>query len=70
MLLIIAYAYLLLTLFGYLMETKNNHKKIMANAVNYRSISLFQLECFYFKKYDYSIPFLIKMINKIIYKFQ
>ena len=69
MLMIIAYAYLLFTLFGYLMETKNNHKKIMANTVKYRSISLFQLGYFYFRKYDYSIPFLIRMINEIIYKF-
>jgi hypothetical protein len=67
MLLILSYAYLLLTLFGLIMETKNMHKKIMANTVKYRSISLFQVGLYYFKYYEISIPEVLKYIKNLVF---
>ena len=67
MLLILSYAYLLLTLFGLIMETKNLHKKIMANTVKYRSISLFQVGLYYFKYYEISIPEVLKYIKHLVF---
>ena len=67
MLLILSYAYLLLTLFGLIMETNNMHKKLMANTVKYRSISLFQVGLYYFKYYKISVPEVLKYIRKLVF---
>jgi len=67
MLLIICYAYLFLTLLGVLMEKEKMHRKIMANTVKHRTFSLFQVGLFYFKKYDYRISKLLKLLDNLIY---
>ena len=68
MLLIICYAYLLIMLFGLLMEQKNMHRKIMANTVKYRSLSLFQVGLYYWKDYDISIPKILALVNRLIFQ--
>jgi hypothetical protein len=62
LLLIICYAYLFATLFGKIIEDKKEHRKIMANTVKYRSISLFRLGLYFRDKYDYSIA---KILNEL-----
>ncbi len=66
MLLILSYAYLLLTLFGVIMENKNMHRKIMANTFKYRSISLFQLGLYYFKCYQLEVAAVKSAGKKIV----
>lgn len=67
MLLIISYAYLLIMLFGLLMEQKNMHRKMMANTVKYRTHSLFQVGLHYWKDFDIPIPKIISLIDQLIY---
>ena len=66
--LLISYAYLLLTLFGALMEKQNMHRKIMANTVKHRTVSLFQVGRYYYNKYDISIPKIFSILECIIFK--
>lgn len=68
MLLIISYAYLLISLFGLLMEKKNMHRKLMANTVKYRTLSLFQVGLYYWKYFDIPIPKIISLVSQIIFK--
>src|SRR4030042_3975570 len=68
MLLIISYAYFLTMLFGLFMEQKNMHRKMMANTVKYRSLSLFQVGFYYFKNYDIPIPKILALVNDLIYR--
>ena len=69
MLLIISYAYLLIMLFGLLMEQKNMHRKIMANTVKHRTLSLFQVGLYYWKKYDIPIPKILALVDQLIMDF-
>lgn len=68
MLVIISYTYLLIMLFGLFMEQKNMHRKIMANTVKYRSLSLLQVGLYYYNDYDISIPKLLKLITDLIFQ--
>jgi hypothetical protein len=66
MLLILSYAYLLIMLFGLLMEQKNMHKKIMANTAKHRTLSLLQVGLYYMKKYDIPIPKILSLVGQLI----
>ena len=68
MLLIISYAYLLIMLFGLLMEQKNMHRKIMANTVKYRSLSLFQVGLHYWRDFDVPIPKILALVDQLIFQ--
>lgn len=67
LLLIISYAYLFATLFGKIIELKQEHRKIMPNTVKYRSISLFRLGLYFLNKYDYSIAKILKKLPLILF---
>ena len=43
------------------------HKKIMANTVKYRSVSLFQVGLYYFKYYETSMPVVLKYIKNLVF---
>jgi hypothetical protein len=68
MLLLICFAYLFFSLIGAAIEKLKLHKKIMANTVVYRSISLFQLGKYFYNKINLPTRQIIGSLGDLLYE--
>jgi hypothetical protein len=50
------------------MEQKNMHRKIMANTVKYRTLSLFQVGLHYWRDFDIPIPKILALVDRLIFQ--